>query len=64
MQPDSRRYLWDARRAGEAIRAFVEGRDFADYRRNLMLRSAVERQFEIIGEALAQLRRIDQSEPR
>jgi len=38
---------------------FVEGRGFADYAANAMLRSAVERQLEIVGEALAQLARTD-----
>jgi uncharacterized protein with HEPN domain len=35
------------------------GKSFAAFDRDIVLRSAVERQFEIIGEALAQLARID-----
>jgi uncharacterized protein with HEPN domain len=53
--------LLDALEACHAIRDFVAGRTFTDYERNLMLRSAVERQFEIIGEALNQAE-IEQSE--
>ena len=53
------KYLWDARRAALRIVAFTSGRVYDDYLSDEMLRSAVERQFEIIGEALAGLRRID-----
>src|SRR6185295_16430689 len=50
--------LWDARRAAERIIRFSEGRTFAEYLNDDMLRSAIERQFEIIGEAFTVLRRI------
>lgn len=53
------KYLYDVLRAAEAIRQFTAGKDFDEYRADLLLRSAVERQFEIIGEALSQLRRLD-----
>jgi uncharacterized protein with HEPN domain len=52
MQHDPRAWLWDVCRAADSIAAFVQGCSFADYAANLMLRSAVERQFEIAGEAL------------
>ena len=46
--------------ATEAIAAFTAGRARQDYDGDLMLRSAVERQFEILGEAL---RRLEQLSP-
>jgi uncharacterized protein with HEPN domain len=59
MRRDPRAYLWDVREAADAITSFVQGRTFNDYVSDLMLRSAVERQFAIIGEALSQLSRVD-----
>nr|WP_238598751.1 DUF86 domain-containing protein [Saccharothrix sp. ALI-22-I] len=41
------------------MRQFSAGKSFTDYESDAMLRSAVERQFEIIGEALNQLRKVD-----
>jgi uncharacterized protein with HEPN domain/predicted nucleotidyltransferase len=52
-------FLWDARRAAGQIIRFTTGRNFDDYTADDMLRSAVERQFQIIGEAFAGLRRVD-----
>lgn len=57
MPREPRTYVWEARRAGDLIQAFVHERDAADFQGDAMLRSAVERQFEIIGEALNQLSR-------
>jgi len=37
--------------AAKAVCSFVDGRTYGEYTGNLMLRSAVERQVEIIGEA-------------
>jgi uncharacterized protein with HEPN domain len=51
LQRDARSFLWDVRESAEAIATFIRGRTFEDYTKDLMLRSAVERQFEIIGEA-------------
>ncbi|MEI8572614.1 DUF86 domain-containing protein [Methylomonas sp. LW13] len=59
MQRDPRVFLWDAHFAAEAILEFVAGKTVADYRSDRLLRSAVERQFEIIGEALNQLCKIE-----
>ncbi len=52
MDRKTRKRLHDALNACNAIQSFVAGCTFADYEKNLMLRSAVERQFEIIGESL------------
>ncbi|MBX3433305.1 MAG: DUF86 domain-containing protein [Pirellulales bacterium] len=44
-------YLWDMLTAAQAVEEFTRDRSFADYEADLLLRSAVERQIEIIGEA-------------
>jgi len=54
-------FLWDARRAAERITRFTAGRTYDDYLDDDMFRAAVERQFEIIGEAFVGLRRVDPS---
>ena len=59
MAGEAAKYLWDARRAAERIARFTAGRGLDDYCADEMVRSAVERQFEIIGEAFAGLRRAD-----
>lgn len=53
-----RAYLWDIVRSARLIREFTAGKTFADYEADLLLRSATERQFEIIGEALGQAMRV------
>ena len=53
------KYLWDARRAAERVTRFTSACDYDGCLADEMLRPAVERQFEIIGEAFAGLRRTD-----
>jgi uncharacterized protein with HEPN domain len=59
MHADAHKLLWDARHAVERIERFTGGKTFTDYEADEYFRSAVERQFEIVGEAMNQLRRID-----
>jgi uncharacterized protein with HEPN domain len=49
--------LWDMLDAARAVRAFVAGRTFEDYRADRMFRNAVERNVEIIGEAAGRVSR-------
>jgi uncharacterized protein with HEPN domain len=53
MQPDSRdeSYLGDMRAYALQVASFVRGASFDDFHPDSMLRSAVERSVEIIGEA-------------
>lgn len=59
MERDVRAYLWDVCDAAQAIQDFVVGLDFAAYANTPVVYSAVERKFEIIGEALNQLAKLD-----
>jgi len=59
LRRDPKSLLWDAREAAELIAAVTGSKTFDEFDRDVVLRSAVERQFEIVGEALAQLERLD-----
>lgn len=58
MPPETHKFLWDAQQAAVLISDFVAGKTIVDYCQDAMLKSAVERQFEIIGEALNALSKI------
>lgn len=53
MRLESKKYLFDIQRASSLLSWFIRGRTFLDYENDAMLRAAVEREFEIIGEALS-----------
>lgn len=60
MRLEAKKRLYDVLRAAAILVEFTAGKSLDDYERDIMLRSAVERQFTIIGEAMAQLARFDQ----
>lgn len=59
MQPEVQKYLYDIREACRKPETFTKGRSLEDYLSDEMLRSAVERQFEVVGEALSRLHKVD-----
>ena len=62
MQLKSAKYLYDINECIVSIESYLgEKRDFNDYANNKLLRRAVERELEIIGEALNQLKKLDSS---
>jgi len=56
MPPESSKLLLDIQQALDDIAAFTKGLDQAAYEKDAMCRAAVERKFEIIGEACVRLR--------
>jgi uncharacterized protein with HEPN domain len=61
MRLDAKKYLYDIKSASDLLAEFTAAKKFEEYQADAMLRAATERQFEIIGEALAQLARIDET---
>jgi len=60
MEVEIQKWLFDAHQASKAIQIFLKEKEFEDYTQDLMLSSAVERQFEILGEALKRIRDKDE----
>ncbi len=61
MRRDARSFLWDIQQAGDAIASFTSGLDAETFVASDIVHTAVERKFEIIGEALNRLAKIDPS---
>lgn len=59
MQPEVKKYLHDILTAIDEVTSFVNKAEFDDLLSNRMLQAAVEREFEIIGEALNRISKID-----
>ena len=59
MPREPKAYLHDMSLAAALIAEFTAGLDFSAYAADAMVRAAVERQFEIIGEALGRLAKLD-----
>jgi len=56
MELEIKKYLFDIKESIESIEKYLgEKRDFTIYIENKMLRRAIEREFEIIGEAMTRI---------
>lgn len=55
MNNAAKKLLYDVLESARSIRDWCAGRSFADYESDRQFRRAVEREFEIIGEALGRL---------
>jgi uncharacterized protein with HEPN domain len=58
MQREPHVLLWDICHAADAVAAFTRGKGLEDYKEDSLLRSAVERQLIILGEAVVQLSKL------
>ena len=58
MQPEVAKRLLDALEAARRIQSFTAGKEFREFAESELLRSAVERQFEIVGEAPSTVRSV------
>ena len=60
MTPEARKLLEDMRDAADDVATFTARKTLETYLADRQLRRAVERSFEIVGEPLSQLRKIDE----
>jgi uncharacterized protein with HEPN domain len=61
MNAEVRKSLFDVLQASEEILAFTTNMDFPSYQESTVIQRAVERDFEIIGEARNRIKRIDET---
>ena len=59
MRLKEKKYLHDIQKAIELVKQFTASKTFEDYQNDSLLRSATERQLEIIGEATSQLSKLN-----
>ncbi|MBF0119587.1 MAG: DUF86 domain-containing protein [Desulfobacterales bacterium] len=64
MKDEIKKLLFDINEAANSIFEYLgEKRDFSEYDKNKMLRRAIEREFEIIGEAMNNILKLDPEFP-
>lgn len=62
MDNEIKKYLFDIQESIDSIQKYLgDKRDFKVYMSDKMLRRAVEREFEIIGEAMSRIEKLDSS---
>ena len=61
MPHKTNKLLLDISLSCEEISEFIDGKSFEDFQEDRMLQLAIEREFEIIGEALYRLARIEEA---
>ncbi|KOH44484.1 HepT-like ribonuclease domain-containing protein [Sunxiuqinia dokdonensis] len=62
MDVEIKKYLFDIQESIDSIQKYLgDKRDFKSYMGDKMLRRAVEREFEIIGEAMSRIEKLDSS---
>ena len=60
MQHDVKKYLYDVKEAIDSIYEFLgDKKDFYEYKNNKLLKRGLEREIEIIGEAVNRILKID-----
>ena len=60
MDNEIKKYLFDIQESIDSIQKYLgDKRDFSAYMSDKMLRRAVEREFEIIGEAMSRIEKLD-----
>lgn len=60
MKREVKKYLYDIRTSIESINSYLgENRNFFEYQNNKLLRRGIEREIEIIGEAMSQALKLD-----
>lgn len=61
MNRDVKKYLFDIKNSIDSIHEYLDGkRDFFEFQKNKLLRRGIEREIEIIGEAMNKILKLDE----